>query len=255
MPNSAVIKVWGLSAATRARIEAQDELTCRIHAGYGTSPGQIFFGVVQHAETVLEREDRVLRVSLDEEGGNEYMSREVSIAVPKGTPLRTVLLSLINATGMKLGNAAQLDPRWRASGANVTEGSYVAHGSAVFELNIFCQSCGIDWSFQEGQFMGAPTGQAYRSDGPLLTPKTGLLDARLDRRGNIEGRALLNADIMPGVGFRIENETLTGDFIASATVHDGDNYDPGNWHVGFHGIPLGATSEGLLPEKKKKTGQ
>ena len=39
MPNSAEVKVWGLSKETRQRLEAQAELTCRISAGYGDAPG------------------------------------------------------------------------------------------------------------------------------------------------------------------------------------------------------------------------
>jgi hypothetical protein len=252
MPNSAEVKVWGLSKATRQRLEAQLDLTCRITAGYGDAPGEIFFGVVQDAETIHEGPDRVLRVVLDEEGGNEYMSKEVAYAAPKSTSLKTVLTELIKATGQKLGNASQLTPKFTSSGSAALESGYVAHGSAVFELNLFCRSCGIDWSFQDGQFTGALSGQAYRKDGPLFAPQTGLINVRLDRRGNVEGKALLTPDLRPGVGFRVESDQVNGDFITSATTHAGDNYDEGSWHVMFHGLPYGATSDGLLPEKKKK---
>ncbi len=253
MPNSAEVKIWGLSNEVRQRLESQAELTCRISAGYGESPGEIFFGVVQDAETILEGADRILRVQLDEEGGNEYLSKEVSLAFGPETSLHSVLIHLIQATGMKLGNASQLkDLAFVSSGAKVLEGGYVAHGSAVFELNLFCRAIGIDWSFQDGQFTGAKKGQAYRADGPLFKPSSGLIDVRLDRRGNVEGKALLTPDLIPGVGFRVESTKVNGDFVAHATTHEGDNYDEGLWHVVFHGLPLGATSEGLIPEKKKK---
>lgn len=251
IPNSAEVKIWGLTAESRQRLEAQLDLTCRIIAGYGEFPGEIFFGVVQHAESIREGTDYVLRVDLDEEGGNEYLSKEVAYAAAKDTQLSKILEDLIKATGMKQGNASQLSPRFLSSGSDKVESSYVAHGSAVFELNLFCRACGIDWSFQDGQFTGAIRGQAYRKDGPLFRPDTGLIDVRLDRRGNVEGKALLTPDLRPGVGFRVESERVTGEFIASATTHEGDNYDEGRWHVVFHGIPFGATSDGLLPEKKK----
>ena len=252
MPNSAEVKIWGLSAETRQRLEAQSELTCRIAAGYGEAPGEIFFGVVQDAETLRDGVDHILRVQLDEEGGNEYLSKEVSLAFAAETSLHTVLVALIQATGMKLGNASQLKGlTFSSSGANVLESGYVAHGSAVFELNLFCRSVGIDWSFQDGQFAGSRKGESYRADGPLFSPSSGLIDVRLDRRGNVEGKALLTPDLRPGVGFRVESDKVTGDFVASATIHEGDGYDEGRWHVVFHGIPLGANSDGLLPEKKK----
>jgi hypothetical protein len=253
MPNSAEVKVWGLSAAERQKLEAQTDLTCRIHAGYGENPGQIFFGVVQDAETIIDGADRILRVVLDEEGGDKYMTKEVSYSAGKGTSLKSVLQALIAATGMKLGNATHLNPKFISSGSDKLEMGFVAHGSAVFELNLFCLSCGIDWSFQDGQFTGALRGEAYRKDGPLFNSATGLTDVRLDKRGNVEGKAQLSPDLMPGVGFRVESEAVDGEFIASATTHSGDNYDEGNWHVMFHGIPYGATSDGLIPEKETTT--
>lgn len=251
-PNTAEIKIWGLSKATRERFERQSELTCRITAGYQANASQIFFGQVQDAHTIRDGADRILRVTLGE-GQNEYMSKEVALSFAKGTPLTTVLTQLVTATGQGIGNAQQLSSIALASGSKVLEGAYVAHGSAVFELQVFCDSVGLDWSFQDNQFMGAPIGKPYRADGPLLSPQAGLTYAMLDRRGNVEGKALLLPDLIPGVGFRTDSDSVTGDFIANQTTHEGDNYDEGRWHVVFHGIPLGATSDGLLPEKKKKT--
>jgi hypothetical protein len=125
----------------------------------------------------------------------------------------------------------------------------MAHGSAVFELQVFADSLGIDWSFQDGQFVGAKKGQPYNGEGPLINASTGLIDARLDEFGNVEGTALLLSDLIPGVAFRVEAERATGDFVCVATTHSGDNFDEQNWTVEFHGIPLGALSDGLLPEQ------
>lgn len=252
MPNSAEVKIWGLNSETRQRLERQNELTCRITAGYGDSPGQIFFGVVQDAGTIRDGADRILRVTLDEEGSTEYMTKEVALAIPKGTSLSSVLAQLIGATGQKLGNAHQLSNlAFLASGATALESAYVAHGSAVFELTLFCRAIGVDWSFQNGQFCGARAGEAYGKTGPLFRSDSGLIETRLDRRGNVEGKALLSPDLFPGVGFNVESDQVNGDFITYGTLHEGDNYDEGRWHVVFHGLPYGATSDGLMPEKKK----
>ena len=170
----------------------------------------------------------------------------ISQWIAAGIPLTTVLTQLVTATGQGIGNAQQLSSIALASGSKVLEGAYVAHGSAVRELQVFCDSVGLDWSFQDNQFMGAPIGKPYRADGPLLSPQTGLTYAMLDRRGNVEGKALLLPDLIPGVGFRTDSDSVTGDFIANQTTHEGDNYDEGRWHVVFHGIPLGATSDGLV---------
>lgn len=250
IPNNIELALWNLSRATRARLEQEKELSCRVQAGYGDDPGQLFTGIVTKVESVWDRQtgDWVLRVSAGD-GQDKYSTSEVSKAFAKGTPVHTVLKELIAATGLAPGNVSQLKDVALASGATELEGPYVAHGSAVFELQVFADSLGLDWSFQDGQFVGAKKGQAYSGEGPLLKAETGLIDARLDEFGNVDGSALLLPDLIPGVAFRVEAEKATGDFVCVATTHSGDNYDESDWTVQFHGIPLGALSDGLLPPK------
>jgi hypothetical protein len=253
VPNNVELAIWGLSKETRSKLEQAKELSCRLSAGYGDEPSQIFTGIVTNVESTHERStgDDILRVSAGD-GQDKYSTNKVSKSFSKGTALLTVLKELVAATGLKPGNVSQLKDVALESGAKQLEGPYVAHGSAVFELQVFADSIGIDWSFQDGQFVGARKGQPYNGEGPLLTAKTGLIEARLDKDGNVQGTALLLPDLIPGVGFRVEAERATGDFVCVATTHSGDNFDETNWTVEFHGIPLGALSDGLLPKKAEK---
>lgn len=251
IPNNVELAIWGLSKETRARLEQAKELSCRVSAGYGsTDPSQIFTGIVSRIESSRDKSDGVtmLRVSAGD-GQDKYQSSKVNKNFAKNTPVHTVLKELIAATGLASGNVSQLRDVALASGAKELEGPYMAHGSAVFELQVFADSLGIDWSFQDGQFVGARKGQPYNGEGPLLNASTGLIDARLDEFGNVEGTALLLSDLIPGVAFRVEAERATGDFVCVATTHSGDNFDEQNWTVEFHGIPLGALSDGLLPDQ------
>lgn len=251
IPNNVELAIWNLAPDTRARLEQQKEMSCRVSAGYGEAPSQLFIGVVSRVDSTHDKAtgDWVLRVSAGD-GQDKYQTSKVSKSFAKGTPVHTVLRELVAATGLASGNVSQLRDVALASGAKELETAYVAHGSAVFELQVFADSLGIDWSFQDGQFVGAKKGQPYNGQGPLLMASTGLLDARLDELGNVEGSALLLPDLIPGVGFRVVAERFSGDFVCVATTHAGDNFDEQNWTVEFHGIPLGATSDGLLPESK-----
>jgi hypothetical protein len=253
IPNNVELAIWNLAPDTRARLEQAKELSCRVQAGYGDAPSQIFTGIVTRAESTREKltGDWVLRVSAGD-GQDEYQNSKVSKSFAKGAPVLTVLKALIAATGLAAGNVSQLKDVALASGATSLEGPYVAHGSAVFELQVFADSLGIDWSFQDGQFVGAKKGQPYNGEGPLLNASTGLLEARLDERGNVQGSSLLLPDLVPGVGFRVETERFSGDFVCVATTHAGDNFEEQNWTVEFHGIPLGANSDGLLPAKESE---
>lgn len=253
IPNNVEIAIWGLAPETRAKLEQEKELSCRVSAGYGSDPTQIFTGVVTRIESTRDKSIGVtmLRVSAGD-GQDKYAKSKVKKSFAKGTPVHTVLKELIAATGLAAGNVSQLTDVAFASGAKELEGPYMAQGSAVFELQVFADSLGIDWSFQDGQFVGAAKGQPYNGEGPLLNASTGLIEARLDEFGNIQGSALLLSDLLPGVGFRAEAERATGDFVCVATTHSGDNFDESNWTVEFHGIPLGALSDGLLPEPTKE---
>jgi len=250
IPNNVELAIWNLNKETRARLEQEKELSCRVSAGYGDEPSQLFVGIVTRVESQRDRTtgDVTLRVSAGD-GQDKYSTSEVSQSFAKGTSVHQVLKALIAATGLDAGNVSQLTDVALPSGATELEGPYVAHGSAVFELQVFADSLGLDWSFQDGQFVGAKKGQPYQGEGPLLSAETGLIEARLDERGNVEGSALLLPDLIPGTAFRVESEKATGDFVCVATIHAGDNFDAQNWTVQFHGIPLGALSDGLLPVK------
>lgn len=260
IPNNCELAIWNLSRSTRSAIEQARELTCRLSAGYGPEPGQLFYGIVALAESKKDPNtgDWVLRVSAGD-GQDKYGSAKISNAFARGTPVATVLKALVQATGLGVGNASQLTGLALPSGATELETAYVAHGAAVFELQVFADSLGLDWSFQDGQFVGAKNGEPYTSSGPLLSSKpgqeTGLLEASLDAYGNVSGRAMLLEDLLPGVAFRVDGERAQGDFVCSATNHAGDTHDEQLWHVGFHGIPLGATSDNLLPPKQEANTQ
>jgi hypothetical protein len=253
IPNNVELAIWNLAPETRARLEQQREMTCRVQAGYGDEPSQLFTGIVTKVESTKDPRSGnwMLRVSAGD-GQDKYQKNKVSLSFARGTAVLTVLKQLVAATGLSPGNVSQLTHVAFANGAKELEGPYTAHGSAAFELQVFADSLGIDWSFQDGQFVGARKGQPYAGQGPLITSATGLLEARLDEFGNVEGTALLLPDLIPGVAFRVEAERFSGDYVCVATTHSGDNFDEQNWTVQFHGIPLGALSDGLLPVSTKE---
>src|SRR5262245_65402487 len=51
IPNNVELAIWNLAPATRARLEQQREMVCRVQAGYGDEPSQLFTGVVSRVES------------------------------------------------------------------------------------------------------------------------------------------------------------------------------------------------------------
>lgn len=250
IPNNLELAVYNLSPSSRAGVAQQKDFTVKLDVGY-QNPATIFTGVGRGESFFDPRTgDWMTRISAGD-GQDKYSNSKVNKSFVKGTPVHKVLQELVSATGLDKGNVGDLTDVSLSSGATELERAYVARGPAMFELQQFADSLGLDWSFQDGSFIGAPAGEPFNPDGPLLTPETGLLWSGLDEVGNVEGQALMIPDLIPGAGFRVESSKVTGNFICVASQHSGDTHADNDYTVHFHGIPLGATSDGLLGEAEE----
>jgi hypothetical protein len=151
-------------------------------------------------------------------------------------------------------------------------GGTALHGNAVEELTYFLRSAGLEFSIQNGKIQFVKIGQGVpNSKGPVLSPETGLVGSvelsrekcsDLTRKApkrkktesevadflagkaedpdmvtTIEGKCLLNPRLVPGVPFRVDSETVQGEFLCCAIRHIGDSRG-NDWFTEFRGIPL-----------------
>lgn len=256
IPNSAELSIWGLSKDTRGELEKAESTVCRITAGYSDEAGQIFHGYVNDVEVEHAPPEWVTRVSAGD-AQDKYNNSKVNLSVAKGTSVYDVLKKLVGAVGVGTGNLPSLvfaDLKLPSGETKLAQGMGFV-GSAVFELQSFATSIGLDWSIQDGQFVAALNGEPYNEEGPLLTPETGLIGTvKIGKKGIISGVCLLHPKMLPGTAFRVESAKVTGDYIASWTRHVGDNYDEKSWITEWSALPLGSTSEALFPDKKEDEG-
>ena len=257
VPPRAEIQIYGLSEATRNKLEETPNLTCSIDAGYTGHISSLFTGVMRRTESIKQGTDWVFRASVgDPVQITEESKKKAKATFQKETPNITILSQLIKLAGLKAGNSGKLSGSSSelkfSSGADRIEKALSIYGSPLEELGYFCRSIGIIWSIEDGAFKGAIAGTPY-GPGPLLNSHTGLIEQpRINDQGHVLGYALLLPELRPGIGFTVESRRVSGQFIAVQTKHSGDTHATNDWQVEFRGVPPGGF--GSLVSKRYQAG-
>jgi hypothetical protein len=218
-----------------------DGVVVRIEAGYGENIGQIFFGVLRKVSSWRQGAEWITQIS-GGDGESAITTAKISKTFTKGTPLTAVVRALVGALGVGEGglNATlnALDVTGFLAGGRTLQKALTMHGDAATNLDQFMNSLGFQWSIQDGAFYAGPSGTpTFPGQGPLLTPDTGLLDVpQIDRNGKLVGKALLNADLLPGRVVRVESTRVTGNFLVERTQHKGSSFGK-DWLCEFVAAP------------------
>jgi hypothetical protein len=246
VPPKAEIAIWGLSEATRDKLEQQPELPCSIDAGYQDSTSNLFVGFLRRSESVREGADWIFRASVaDDVAKEETKKQKARLTFKEGTSLADVLKGLVKAAGLKPGNSGLLGVPFvselkLSSGTDKLEKSLSVYGEALDELAYFCRSIGVIWSIEDNAFKGQIAG-TFVSLGPLITKDTGLIEPqpRINEKGHVIGTCLLLPELRPGVGFTVGSRRVNGQFICVQTKHSGDTHSPSDWKTEWRGVPPG----------------
>ena len=243
-PNNIKLTIKGLAKDTRetiSQLAGGDGVTVRLEVGYQENLGQIFFGVLRKAESWREGGVWLTQIS-GGDGEKAIRTAKISKTFKKGTKVSEVIRALVKALGVNEGTLnntlTALEVSGYLSGGNAIQKALTVSGDAATALEDFMLSCGFEWSIQDGAFLAGPRGQAVvPGTGPLLTSRTGLVGTpNLDKDGNVVGKALMHADLIPGKVFRVESDRVTGNFIAKKTKHEGSSQGQ-EWYVSFVGTP------------------
>jgi hypothetical protein len=266
-PNNAELAIYNLSGDTRAKLTQGGPVVGKIQAGYEGDVKQIFFGLLDIIEHEKDGPNWVTRMSASD-CGEKIKQTKVNTSFVKGTSVGTVIKAILKQLGLGEGNLSSFsaDPelmRTLPHGGALT-------GNAVEELTYFLRAASLEFSIQDGKIQFTKIGEgAPNSTGPLISPATGMVgSAKLVRETatdltrkkskrtaqntiqtvlgdtvdlitTVECKCLLNAALVPGVPFKVESETVNGEFVACATRHTGDTADQ-DWYTEAKGIPLGA---------------
>lgn len=237
-PNNAEVKVWNLTRDHREALSKSETVSVSLEAGYLDDVGVVFAGDLRSAVTRLEGAgDRVTTVT-GGDGENAIRTARIAKTFKAGTPVATVLRELARALGVGTGNLTSA-----AAGVSGTlSKARTLHGVCADELEAFCRTQGLRWSVQDAALQIRVEGQpVVPGTGYLLRADSGLIgDPEVSIEKNkgkvVSGTALLRADIIPGVGLRLESEAFEGNLVITQTTHRGDTQGT-EWYVDFTGRP------------------
>lgn len=241
VPNAAKIQIYGLNRESRAGLESLNEVVVRLSIGYQDSIKQIFFGALSRASSVHDGTEWITTVS----GGDGTVAMSTSRirkSFKRGTPLGTVLGSLVDA--MKIGRGNFAIAQKALLGKTLSHGLTIS-GPVTEELNAFTQTNGLEWSIQDGDFFVSKiVPDRPATIGPLISPKTGLIGSpvvqahnqkvKKNAQGLVSLKALILPELLPGLPFRLESSSVTGNMIAVETRHTGDSTEQ-DWYVEVKG--------------------
>ncbi len=245
-PNSAEVRIWNLSRASREALASAEQVTVSLEAGYVGSIGQLFLGDLRTVRTHREGPDLITTVS---GGDGEAALRTARIAktYPAGTPVADVLRGLATALGVQRGNVEFAATR--ALGTARLGRARTLHGLVYDELEDFCRAQGLRWSVQDSALQVRSGDDPVRgTQAPLLRADSGLIGqpevqakgkAQTGRAGQkvVSFSALLRADVIPGVPVALASEAFTGNLVITETTHQGDSHQ-GDWVVNAVGRPF-----------------
>lgn len=225
-PNKAQLKIWNLSATSRAKIQEQDRLPVVINAGYIGMVAQLFFGDMRFGNSEKEGSDWVTTLEAGD-GAKQYRSARISESFAAGTKVTDVLKKAAEALGIGVGNLTKVIAAGskRIGLTEFTNGT-VLSGKASEAVDGIVKSMGLEWSIQSGQLQILEPDQTTQDDAILLTPSTGLIGSpTAGEKGRVKARSLLQPDITPGRRVKIESATIDGAFFKTEKVrHQGDTW-------------------------------
>jgi hypothetical protein len=241
-PNQASIEVFNLNKKHRESLAKKPEITTRIEAGYEGNSQQIFFGIVRRSRTVREPPDYVTTVDSGD-GEGELTTATISKVFAKATPVSKVLRELATALGVGVGNIPSFPLAKLSNGSTLVQ-PLTLSGPVVEELASFCRSLGLSYSVQDGALQLLDIGQpVLPGTAVLLGPSTGLIgEPRLDVDKDTDqticvARSLLQPKLVPGSLFRVDSESVQGNFAARKTRHYGDTHGR-DWYVDVEGVEI-----------------
>ncbi len=224
-PNDATISVYNLNSTTRANLPGKGAKLI-LEAGYSETVARIFVGDARNILSKREGPDWVTTFECGD-GARASSFARVSGSFAAGAKMASVLETIGAATKLPLGNLAEI-ARGDLGGVTLP-GGFVAHGSALRELDKILVSLGYELSIQDEILQVTKAGQPTTEPVFNLNPRTGLIGSPelndgngKDKKSTLRITCLLQPQLKPGRKVRLESESFKGEFRISTVEHKGD---------------------------------
>ena len=226
-PHTAKIRLWNPNPASLALLESGPLPTVSLAVGYGDPllesgaaiPRLIFTGdVVKDGLTVKkEGPDRIVEIE-GQDGGTAYQTARINVSFATPVTMSAVVAAVAAQMALPIGLIQVLPDITLPNG-----GVFSGQGRDV--LDRIAATVGGAWWISDGVFFFAPTTAPLALPAPKFSSFLGNLigSPKKKDRGGVEARALLDASLRPGGSFLVISETISGLYIASDVIFEGDS--------------------------------
>lgn len=235
-PNTAEIKIYNLSEATRAKIPGTGAKVV-LKAGYEQTIEQIFIGDARSIESKREGAEWVTTIKCGD-GERAVNFARVNESFGVNALASDVITKVGQATGLDTGNLAQL-ARGGAFPGRYTQG-YVASGRAVKELEKALTAAGYELSIQDGSLLALQPDGTTTESVIELSSESGLIGSpevaggekkesasqKKNSKGNnkpvLKARSLLQGGFRCGRRTKVVSRQYNGLYKILKVEHTGD---------------------------------
>jgi hypothetical protein len=235
-PNTAELRIWNLSADTRAKTQAKG-LAVRIMAGYLEGMGQVFLGTMRDPSHVREGVDIVTTLTAGD--GDAVRGARINETLARGAKVGDAMASAAKKLGVSADDAIKkLRSGDIRGGLEQFIGGTTLSGSAWGELQRLVSASGLEASIQGGQLQVLDRGQATADQAVRLAVDSGLIGSpEPGKDGETKVRSLLQPGIYPGRKIKVESLGANGFYRAEVVTHSGDTHGP-DWYTDIEARPL-----------------
>lgn len=228
-PNTAIIRVWGLSPTSRLYLSSPKKLAVSLAAGYDGENELLFLGQTRNSFSQQEGPENVTTF---ETGDSEKIMQAAGLKLTWGSQTAVqVALRAIQATIPEIVSGSQVSNWQKSNAAFATIGGRTFHpvGGAVDRKSIryvddICRSYGLIWWIDNGALNVMPKGGSLAGQELLISEDSGMVGSpSIDNAGFLKVKSLIRKGLHPGAIIRVQAANVTGDFRIDSCEYVGGN--------------------------------
>lgn len=231
-PNKCECSIYNLSKEHRAQIEELRPkkgdargIPLLIEAGYKDGGlGQIWLGDLRAVFTDQTGADTITKIESGD--GEAAKGSSIEVAYGPGTSPDVALRAIVRSLGIDEGNVAAAAIKLRqAGGSALFPQRLVLSGNSARQMDLFCQSAGLEWSIQDSAVQILEKDKALGAHTVKITSRTGLIESpSVDPKGVLVFKMLIQPDVRCGSLLVVDSHTAKGNYRIRKVIWEGDTH-------------------------------
>lgn len=235
-PNEATIRIWNLTEQVVSTMQ-EDDAVIRLLVGYDSEGGAqhlIFEGdpISDGVKAELQGVDRILIVEA-QDGGRAYTDSHIAEGFSTATSSGQLFQTIADAFGVTLGNVDGV-----VGDVDFPHGLSLT-GQARELMDRVADLSGALWGIRDGALQVWEAGGTTGEEAVIFSAEAGnLIGSPSQTEDGVEVKALLAPTLRPGKPFRLESQSISGDYVATDVEFRGDSGFATEYYVIARGVPI-----------------